>query len=72
VDKSSAQAALARFGSQALDGYDLYSLNAYLAESGLKILTDDSDFAVVPGVHVFTANQHVINAARSAGKLSRR
>lgn len=72
VDKGTTRAALARFGSHALDGYDVYSLNAYLAKSGAKILTDDGDFAVVPGLHVFTANQYVINAARSAGKLSRR
>jgi hypothetical protein len=35
----------------------------------VQVITDDGDFATVPGIQVFTANRNVISAARSQGKL---
>jgi hypothetical protein len=35
----------------------------------LQIITDNGDFATVPGVQVFTANRNVIQAARTQGQL---
>jgi predicted nucleic acid-binding protein len=69
VDDSVTDAALARFRTQALDGYDLYLLEA-MQNAGLRqILTDDGDFCTVPGLQVFTANQNVINLAAAQKRL---
>ena len=54
-----------------LDGYDLFYLDV-LRKNHLQILTDDGDFATVPGITVFTANLAVIDAARACGKLKMR
>jgi len=54
-----------------LDGYDLFYLDI-LRKNHLQILTDDGDFATVAGITVFTANVSVIDAARTAGKLTMR
>jgi hypothetical protein len=37
-----------------------------------QVITDDSDYATVPGIRVFTANSNVIKAARNQGKLLKR
>ena len=54
-----------------LDGYDLFYLDL-LRKNHLQIITDDGDFATVPGIMVFTANLSVIDAARTCGKLKMR
>jgi len=54
-----------------LDGYDLFYLDV-LRKNKFQILTDDGDFATVPGISVFTANLAVIDAARGCGKLMMR
>lgn len=63
------QSALTLFPSVGLDGYDLFMAEAALAAGMTQIVTDDGDYATVPGLTVFTANQKVIQAARSVGKL---
>lgn len=69
VDDVMTDAALTRIGSDMLDGYDLFMVEQMLASGMVKVITDDGDYASVAGLRVFTANQNVINAARSQGKL---
>jgi len=38
----------------------------------IKVITDDSDYATVPDIQVFTSNNSVITAARLQGKLLQR
>ena len=63
------QSALTLFPSVGLDGYDLFMAEAALAAGMTQIVTDDGDYATVPGLTVFTANQKVIQVAQAAGKL---
>lgn len=74
VDEATTNATLARFKIQALDGYDLLILEAIQqAEPGqVNVITDDGDYAVVPGIQVFTCNGTVIQQATAQGKLVRR
>lgn len=69
LDASAAQRALARFGTECLDGYDLFLIEAALEQSLQYILTDDSDYACVAGIRLLTANDKVICAARQQSKL---
>lgn len=71
VDDETTDAALNRFKTQAVDGYDLLLLEAISrAEAGkIKIITHDMDYAVVPGIQVFTSNNYVIQAANIQKKL---
>lgn len=46
----------------ALDGYDLFLALALKRSNIAGILTDDGDFATVPGIRVFTANRNVLGA----------
>ena len=70
IDDVTTNAALTRFQTQALDGYDLLFLEAISTEAGqVKIITDDMDYAVVPGIQVFTSNNFVIQQASRQGKL---
>ena len=72
VDEPTTDAALTRYGTQVLDGYDLFILEA-LSRGGLtQVLTDDGDFCSVPGIQVFSANANVISAATNQGKLVQR
>jgi predicted nucleic acid-binding protein len=64
--------ALQRMATESLDGYDLFLLEA-MSEAGIQnIITDDGDYATVPGIQLFTANKNVIKTARHQGKLVRR
>ncbi len=74
IDESTTNAALARFQTQALDGYDLFMLEAiHKANPGqVKILTDDMDYATVPNIQLFTSNIQVIKLAKAQNKLLRR
>ncbi len=63
VDDPITQAALARFQTQPLDGYDLLMVENMVKAGVVQMLTDDGDFCTVPGIQVFTANQTVIRAA---------
>jgi|WetSurMetagenome_2_1015567.scaffolds.fasta_scaffold221607_3 predicted nucleic acid-binding protein len=68
LDESSATAFIADLKAHKLDGYDLFTLDL-IRKQGFSLLTDDGDFATVPGISVFTANLSVIDAARACGKL---
>ncbi|WP_449426845.1 hypothetical protein [Rhodanobacter umsongensis] len=68
VDDGLAQSALARFGQQKLDGYDLFIVEEVLL-SGFPILTDDADYISVTGLCVFTANDRAIQEAGAAARL---
>lgn len=69
LDEATVDAALTRFSTQCLDGYDLFILESMTKESVTKIITDDGDYVTVPEIQVFTANQGAIIAARNQGKL---
>jgi hypothetical protein len=71
VNDEITNAALARFKTQALDGYDLLILEAISrADAGqVKIITDDMDYAVVPGIQMFTNNTLVLQQATTQNKL---
>jgi hypothetical protein len=63
------QSALSLFPSVALDGYDVFMAESAIKVGITQIITDDGDYATVFGLTVFTANQKVIQAAQTAGKL---
>ena len=71
VNDATTSAALQRFQSQCLDGYDLLILEAISrSDPGqIKVITDDSDYVTVPGIQVFTYNQSAIAAASNSRKL---
>lgn len=69
IDDAAATAALKRFQSEPLDGYDLFMVEAATQAGIHQILSDDGDFCTVPGVCLFTANANVIAKAAAAGKL---
>lgn len=60
---------ISRFNNFEVDGYDCMIAANLLRKGVDKIVTDDGDFASVPGVTVFTANRNIIYRARQAGKL---
>ncbi|MEH2425707.1 MAG: hypothetical protein V7K48_33880 [Nostoc sp.] len=71
VDNATTDAAINRFKTQAVDGYDLLLLEA-ISKAGagqIKVITDDIDYSVVPGIQVFTSNKYVIQEAASQNKL---
>ena len=74
VNDATTDAAIKRFSTQAVDGYDLLMLEAIsIAGAGtVKIITDDMDYSVVPGIQVFTSNKYVIQDAAMQKKLVRR
>lgn len=69
VSEATTDAAMARFRSQQLDGYDLFILEAMAANGVTQIITDDGDFATVPGIQVFTSNPNSIKMASAQGRL---
>jgi len=74
VDEAAASTALNRFRTQALDGYDLFLVEA-ISRTGLthiQILTDDMDYACVPDIQLFTSNGLVIQQAKAQRKLCKR
>jgi len=56
VDEKATDAALDRFQTEKLDGYDLFILETMKNHGVIQIITDDGDFATVAGIRVFTAN----------------
>lgn len=74
INDEVAKAALTRFQTQAVDGYDLLILEAInRAGAGqIQVITDDGDYGTVPNIQVFTSNNTLINRARDQGKLFRR
>lgn len=69
INSAFMQSALTLFPSVGLDGYDLFMAEAALKAGVTQIVTDDSDYATVPGLKIFTSNQKVIQAAHVAGKF---
>jgi predicted nucleic acid-binding protein len=69
VDDPTTDAALSRFETQKVDGYDLFILESMEKNGVIKVITDDGDFATVPDIQVFTANRNIISLAKIQGKL---
>lgn len=69
IDVPTTSAAMSRFNTDKVDGYDIFLLESMKNNGVVQIVTDDGDFSSVPGIQVFTANRNVINAARSQGRL---
>ena len=69
MDNDFMRSALSLFPSVGLDGYDLFMAEAALKAGITQVVTDDGDYATVPGLTVFTANPGVIRTAQAAGKL---
>lgn len=69
LDSRFMESALQIFPSVGLDGYDLFMAEAALQAKTTNIVTDDGDFATVPGLTIFTANPRVIQSAEQARKL---
>lgn len=69
IDENATKAALEAFKTYPIGGYDIFLLKA-MDNRGLRsILTDDSDFAGVGGISVFTSNLRVLEEAKKAGRL---
>lgn len=69
IDSATATAALNRLQTEKVDGYDLFILESMRSHGVVQVITDDGDFATVPGIQVFTANRNVIQAAKTQGRL---
>jgi predicted nucleic acid-binding protein len=69
IDEPTTEAALTRLQTQRVDGYDLFILEAMQQNDVAQVITDDGDFATIPGIQVFTANRSVIQAATAQGRL---
>ncbi len=69
IDSPTATSALNRLQTEKVDGYDLFILESMRSHGVVQVITDDGDFATVPGIQVFTANCNVIQAARGQGRL---
>ena len=69
IDAKTVAAGLQRLTQLALDGYDIFALEALQASSLTQIISDDGDFCLVSGITLFTANRNVIGYARAQGKL---
>lgn len=69
IDDPTTDAALTRFQSQTLDGYDLFILEAMARAGIIQVLSNDGDFCTVPDIILFTANPRVVTAASDQGKL---
>ena len=61
--------ALVELKTCALDGYDLFFLQAARASGVTQIISDDGDFCGVPEITLFTSNRSVLDAARAQGNL---
>lgn len=69
IDEVTVDAALTRCCTQCLDGYDSLVVENLVKGSCVNVISDDGDFATVPGLTVFTANRNVIECATRAGKI---
>ncbi|MCY7322142.1 MAG: hypothetical protein LH660_10195 [Phormidesmis sp. CAN_BIN36] len=71
VNDDTTNAARHRFHSQALDGYDLFLLEAISRTTvdQIRVLTDDMDYATVPNIQVFTSSPFVLQQAQAQEKL---
>lgn len=70
--QSDIRSAIARVLTWSIDGNDALFLLAATREGIRDIVSDDSDFAAIPGIRLFTANPAVIATASAQGRLIRR
>ncbi len=71
INSEATQAFLARFQTQALDGYDPFLLEAIKQSvSGkIQVITHDMDYVTVDNILVLTANGESLSAAQRLGRL---
>jgi hypothetical protein len=69
VDDATTDAAINRFTTQAVDGYDLLLLEAISKAGQFQVVTDDIDYSVVSDIQVFTSNNRLIQEAATQNKL---
>ena len=69
IDEPTTDAALYRLQNQRIDGYDVFILELMSKQNIQQIITDDGDFATIPGIQVFTANRSVLRAAQAQRRL---
>jgi hypothetical protein len=71
VNDAMTDAALKRFQSQTLDGYDLLHLEAisHAGTGQVKVMTDDCDYCTAPDIQLFTLNSSAIASANLQQKL---
>lgn len=69
IDDATTDAALYSFQNHGVGGYDLFILETMARQNVLQIMTDDGDFATVPGIKVFTANRNILKAAHAQGRI---
>ena len=69
IDTPTTMSALTRLQTEQVDGYDLFILESMKTHGVVQVITDDGDFATVPGIQVFTANRNAIKAATEQNKL---
>ncbi len=72
INYHSTKSLLSNLQSCSIDGYDSLILEAMLNSGINQVITDDGDYITVPGIRVFTANNKLIAAAKSQGKLIQR
>ncbi len=72
IDNKMIEKSLDRLKHNALDGYDIFMLEIMLASGLTQIITDDSDYAKVEGITVFTSNRNVILEATKKSLLLKR
>ena len=63
MDEQITNRAATRLKTQLLDGYDVFMIELINELGSNKVITDDGDYATVPGLQVFTANRNIIEAA---------
>jgi len=69
LDTPFIRSALSLFPSVCLDGYDLFMAEMMLKAGITQVITDDGDYATVPGLTVFTSNPKTIEVAKLKNKL---
>ena len=69
VNDATTDAAINRFSTQAVDGYDLLLLETISKAGQFQVVTDDIDYSVVPDIQVFTSNNRLIQEAATQNKL---
>lgn len=52
-----------------VDSYDCYLVGTMKRSKVLKVVSDDCDIATFDGINMYTANAHVISAAKAQGKF---
>ena len=69
IDESFSDGALGRCCTSPVDVYDSFMVEALKDTDIINVITDDGDYATIPGISIFTANKNVIRAARQQSKL---